>query len=182
MSRSGDPACPSEFDPCDPEKVFEFADRGSVELDPKQEQKMREHLTSCTECRELYERELNLNAFLNSLDFSELCFARSVSQHVAMALPTRPTWVRIFLGLIASLLLITAFVSLKSHGTEPIILVASTFGACWGFVAGSTKVAHSVFAAAGPILLLVLASGALADLLIALVVLSVSRKRRVREV
>jgi hypothetical protein len=181
MSRSGDTAPPGEFGPCDPEKVFEFADRGSEEFDPEQEQKMREHLDFCTECWELYERELNLNAFLNSLDFSEAYFARSISQHVAMALPTRSTWVRISWGLIASALLITAFVSLKSNGTEPIILAASTLGACWGFVAGSAKVAHSVFGAVGPILLLVLALGALADLLIALIVLSVSRKRRVRE-
>ncbi|HEX2097892.1 MAG TPA: hypothetical protein VHF46_02400 [Rubrobacteraceae bacterium] len=181
MSHSGGPAYPGEFGPCDPEKVFEFADMGSEGFDPEQEQIMREHLTFCMECRELYERELNLNAFLNSLDFSEVCFVRSISQHVAMALPTRSTWVRIFWGLIASALLVTAFVSLKSNGTEPIILAMSTLGACWGFVAGSAKVAHSALAAAGPILLLVLASGALADLLIVLVVLAVGRKRRVRE-
>jgi hypothetical protein len=182
MSRSGEPAHPGEFAPCNPEKVFEFADRGSEGFDPEQKQKMREHLACCAECRELYERELSLNAFLASLDLAEVCACRSISQHVVMALPTRSTWVRIFWGLIASVLLVTAFVSLKSNGTEPIILVASTVGACWGFVAGSAKVAHSVFATAGPILLLVLALGALADLLIALVVLSVSRKRRVREV
>ena len=181
MSRSGGTAPPGEFGPCDPEKLFEFADRGSEGFDPEQEQKMREHLAFCRGCRELHERELNLNASLNSLDFPEVCFARSISQHVAMALPTRSMWVRIFWGLIASALLVTSFVSLKSNGTEPIILAVSTLGACWGFVAGSAKVAHSIFAAAGPILLLVLALGALTDLLIVLVVFSVNRKRRARE-
>ncbi len=178
MSRSGEPAHPGEFAPCNPEKVFEFADRGSEGFDPEQKQKMQEHLACCTECRELYERELNLNAFLASLDLAEVCACRSISQHVVMALPTRSTWVRVLWGLLACALLVMVFVSLKANGTEPIILATSTLGACWGFIAGLAKVARSVFATAGPILLLVLALGALVDLLIALTVLSVSRRSR----
>ena len=186
MSRTGGPVDPGGFEPCgcDPEKVFEYADGryGPEEPGPEQEKEMRGHLASCPECRELYERELGLNAFLDSPDFSEACsLRRSVCQGVAMALPTRSAKVRVLWGLLAGALLLAAFVSLKSNGTEPVILAMSTLGACWGFVAGSAKVAHSVLTVAGPAIFLVLALGALADLFIALVVLSVSRKRRTRE-
>ena len=176
MSRSGGP---EEFDPrgCDPEKVFELADGW---IGPEQGQEIKVHLASCRGCRELYERELVLNAFLNSLDPSGMG-SRSVCQAVAMALPTRSVRVRILWGLLAGTFLVVALVSLRFNGTEPVILAMSTLGMCWGFVAGAAKVAHSVFAAAGSTILLVLAAGALADVFIALVVLFVSRNRRARE-
>jgi hypothetical protein len=185
MSCSGGPVGSARFDPCgcDPEKVFEYADRGGSPegLGSEQEKEMKAHLASCSACRELYDRELDLNACLGSLDFSEIrSMPNSVYQGVAMALPTRPVRVRILWGLLASALLVLASLSLKLNGTEPVILAMSTLGVCWGLVVGSAKVAHSFFAAAGPTILLVLALGALADLLIALVVLSVSRSRRTR--
>jgi hypothetical protein len=162
---------------CDPEKVFELAD-GS--LDIEQEREVRGHLSSCSGCRELYERELDLNAFLNFLDFSRVR-SRSVCPVVAMALPTRPTRVRILWGLLASALLVAALISLELNGTEPVILVMSILGACWGMVEGSADVARAVFAAAGTTILLALGLGALMDVLIALAVVSVSRGRRARE-
>ncbi len=163
---------------CDPEKVFEFAE-GSLGCD--QEREVRRHLASCAGCRELYERELHLSAYLNSLDFSRVCASRSVSQGVAMALPTRSTKVRILWGLLASALLIAALVSLELNGTEPVSVAISALGTCWGFIAGSAHVARAVFAAAGTTILLALALGALTDVLIALAVVSVSRGRRARE-
>lgn len=166
-----------EWSGCDPEKVFELADFGGV--DPEQEQRVWEHLSSCPDCRELYERELALNAYLRSFDFSTVC--SSVSRGVAMALPTRSPGVRAFWGLLAFALLVVSLVFLKLNGTEPVILLIGTLGAGWGFVAGLAKVAHTVLATAGPSILLLLALGALADLLIAFVVLSVSRSRRARE-
>jgi hypothetical protein len=186
MSCSEGPVGSGRFDPCgcDPEKVFEYADKGDSPegLDSEQEKDMREHLASCSECRELYERELDLNAFLSCLVFSEMrSTGNSVYQGVAMALPIRSARVRILWGLLASTLLAVAFVSLKFNGTEPVTLAMSTLGACWGLIVGLAKVSHSVFAVAGPTLLLMLALGALADLLIALVVLSVSRNRQARE-
>src|SRR5215207_9633906 len=73
MSCSGGPVGSGRFDPCgcDPEKVFEYADKGDSPegLGSEQEKEMREHLASCSECRELYERELDLNAFLSFLVF-----------------------------------------------------------------------------------------------------------------
>ena len=173
MSASGGP-CQG---PCDPGKVFELAD-GSLETG--QEPEVREHIASCSGCRELYECELDLNTFLSSLDFSRVR-ARSVCQGVAMALPTRPTKVRVLWGLLASALLVAALVSLELNGTEPVILTMSILGACWGLVAGSADVARAVFAAAGTTILLALALGALADVLIALAVISVNRGRRARE-
>jgi len=162
---------------CDPEKVFELAD-GS--LDTGQESEVRGHLSSCPGCRELYERELDLNAFLNSLDFSRVR-SRSVCPVVAMALPTRTARVRVLWGLLASALLVAALVSLELNGTEPVILVMSILGACWGLVEGSADVARAVFAAAGTTILLALGLGALMDVLIALALVSVSRGRRARE-
>jgi hypothetical protein len=163
---------------CDPEKVFELAE-GSLET--SQEREVRGHLASCVRCQELYERELHLSADLNSLDLSEACSVRSVCQGVAMALPTRHTKVRILWGLLASALLVAALVSLELNGTEPVSLAMTVLGNCWGLIAGSAHVARAVFAAAGTTILLALALGALTDLIIALVVVSVSRGRRARE-
>jgi hypothetical protein len=171
MSASG--ACE-----CDPGKVFEFAD-GS--LSPEQEQVMREHLTYCPGCRELHERELDLNAFLVSLDFSKVC-SRSVYKSVAMALPTRAVGVRLLWGLLAFSLLVAALVSLELGGTEPVILAMNVLGAGWGLVVGSAEVVRAVLAAAGTAILLLLALGALVDVLIALAVVSLNRGRRAREV
>jgi hypothetical protein len=162
---------------CDPEKVFELAD-GGLGLD--QERETREHLASCPECQELYERELDLSAFLCSLDFSRIC-SRSVCQGVAMALPTRSAKMRVLWGLLAGALLIAALISLELNGMHPVFLAMSILGACWGLVEGSTDVARAVLIAAGPTILLVLALGALVDILIALAVVSVNRGRRARE-
>ncbi len=188
MSHPGGPPGPggTGSDPCgcDLEKVFELADRvgGPEGLDHEQERKIREHFVSCAGCRELYEREIELNACLDSLEFSGMHSCRSVCRGVAMALPTRSARARVLWGLLAVALLVAALVSLERNGTEPVILVMSTLGVCWGFVLGSTDVARAVFAAAGPTILLALALGALADILIALVLFSLSRGRRTREV
>jgi hypothetical protein len=185
MSRLEGPLGPGRFDPCDcnPEKIFELADKGS---DPdglallEQERKMQEHLTSCSGCRELYEHELGLNTFLYSLDFSELR-SQSVSRGVAMALPTRSVGVRILWGLLATAFLAVAFVSLELSGTEPVILAMSILSTCWGFIVGAADATREIFVAVGPIILFVLALGALVDVFIALVIIVLRRRRRVRE-
>ncbi len=153
---------------CDPEKVFELAE-GNLETDKERE--ARVHLASCAGCRELYERELDLNTYLNSLDLFEECSVRSVCQGVAMALPTRPTKVRVLWGLLASALLVAALISLELNGTEPVSVAMTVLGSCWGLIAGSAHVARAVFATAGTTILLALALGALTDVLIALAVL-----------
>ena len=185
MSHLGGPVGAGGFDPCncDREKVFELVDgRGDPEgIDPEQERKIREHLTSCSRCRELYERELNLNAFLNSLDFSVLR-SRSVAQGVAMALPTRSARARVLWGLLAAALLTMAFLSVDFNSTGPVIVAISILGACWDSVVGLADVARVVFAAVGSTILLVLALGALVDLFVAFVVLFARRSRRTREV
>jgi hypothetical protein len=162
---------------CDHQKVFELAD-GSLSLE--QEEGTREHVISCTGCRELYERELRLNTHLGSLDFFEAC-QRSVCQGVVMALPTRPARARVLWGLLAAALLVAALVTLELNGAEPVMLTMSVLGAGWGFVSGSADVARAVFAAAGSTILLMLALGAVLDVLIALAVVAVTRGRRVRE-
>ena len=184
MSRSKGPLGPGRFDPCDcdPEKIFELADRGSDPDGPalERERKMQEHLGSCSGCRELYEHELDLNAFLRSLDFSELR-SRSVARGVAMALPTRSAWVRFLWGLLATALLAVAFVSLEFNGMELVILTMSILSTCWGFIVGTADATREIFAAVGSIILFMLALGALADVFVAFVIIFLRRRRRVRE-
>ena len=161
---------------CDHELVFELADGG---LDGETCETLRDHLKGCVDCRELYEHELGLNAYLASLDFPEPRHP-SVHEGVAMALPTRSPFARLAWGAIAAVLLALALVYLELHGTEPVIMAMNLLAAGWGFVSGSAGVAHAVFAAVGPIILLALCVGAVADLLLALVFVSIHRGRRAR--
>ena len=161
--------------PCDPEPIFELAD-GS--LSPEREREVRAHLRDCGGCRTLYERELRLNASLGSLAFDE---PRSVCRGVVMALPTRSIKARLLWAGLAVALLLTTSVTLMLGGTNFAALFVEAIGAFWGFVAGFADVIQVVFAAAGPALLAALAVGALVDLVIAAVYLSVTR-RRAREV
>ena len=157
--------------PCDPEPIFELAD-GS--LAPEREREVREHLKDCRRCLSLYERELRLNASLSSLEFGE---AGSVCQVVAMALPTRSIRVRLLWAGLALVLLLTTSVALILYGTNLAVLVIDALNVFWGFVAGLADVVQVVFAAVGPALLVALGIGALVDLIIGVVYLSVSRRR-----
>lgn len=161
--------------PCDPEPIFELAD-GS--LGPEREREVRTHLSGCRSCQALYRRELRLNASLGSLQFEE---TRSVCPGVAMALPTRSMKARLLWAGLAVVLLLTTSVALVLFGTNVAVLVIDALNAFWGFVAGFADVVQVVFTAFGSALLVALGVGALVDLVIAAVYLSVSR-RRAREV
>ena len=161
--------------PCDPEPIFELAD-GS--LAPEQERAVRAHVGGCRGCRDLFEKELRLNASLGTLDFDE---PRSVCRGVAMALPTRSLRARLRWAGLAVVLLLTASVTLMLGGTNLAALFVEAMGVFWGFVAGLADVIRVVFTAVGPALLVPLAVGALVDLVVVTVYLSVSR-RRAREV
>ncbi|MBV9455373.1 MAG: hypothetical protein JOZ19_14870 [Rubrobacter sp.] len=184
MSSSEGPLGPGRLDPydCDPEKIFELADTSSDpdRLALEQERKIQEHLASCSGCRELYEHELDLNNFLHYLAFSELR-PRSVSRGVVMALPTRSVEVRILWGLLATALLAVVFVSLEFTSTEPVFLAMSILSTCWGFIVGAADATREIFVTVGPIILYVLALGALADVFVAFVIIFLRRRRRVRE-
>ena len=162
---------------CDHELVFELADGG---LDEGAAAPLHDHLQGCARCRDLYERELGLNAYLSSLDFPGTC-SSSVHKGVAMALPTRCLRVRLAWAALASILLALVFVYLELNGMEPLIVAASVLAVGWGLLLGSTDVARTLLAAAGSTLLLILAVGTLADLLIALAFVSAHRRRRARE-
>ncbi len=157
--------------PCDPEPIFELAD-GS--LGPEREREVRAHLSVCNGCRTLYKRELDLNASLGCLEFEE---PGSVCCVVAMALPTRSLKVRLIWAGLAVVLLLTTSVALILYGTNLAVLVVDALNVFWGFVSGFADVIQVVFAAIGPALLVALAIGALVDLIIAAVYLSVSRRR-----
>ncbi len=160
---------------CDPEPIFELAD-GS--LGQERETEVRTHLRDCRGCRTLYEKELRLNSSLGSLAFEE---PRSVCRGVAMALPTRSLRSRLLWAGLAVVLLLTTSVTLMLGGTNLVFLFVEAMSVFWGFVAGFADVIQVIFAAIGPVLLVVLAAGALVDLVLAAVYLSVSR-RRAREV
>ncbi len=181
---SGEPGfgpCGSPYGPpCDHERVFELADGG---LEPEEAREVRRHVELCSPCRDLYEREVHLNSYLRSDDFSGgRMVSCSVHRGVAMALPTRSPVARLLWAALAGALLLLALAYLELNDTEPVMLAMSMLAACWGLVSGSADVVRAVLAAAGPTILLVLALGALADLLIALVFVSASRgRRRARE-
>ena len=173
---------PGEADPrvCNPEKVFELADQDAAaeSLEVGEERELRNHLARCRECRELYERELDLNAFLSSLDFQ--AGSRSVHRGVAMSLPTRSAGGRVMWGLLAVVLLLAALSSLELEAAQPIMLSMGILGAFWALISSSVEVLIAIVDAAGFTILLLLVLGALADLLIALAVVF-SRRRRAQE-
>ena len=100
---------------CDPEVIFELADGA---LGPERAREIRDHLEACPDCRELYEKELELSAFLGSLELAE---PRSVCPGVAMALPTRPLKARLLWATLALALLLVA--------AGPVLLAALAVGA-----------------------------------------------------
>ena len=173
---------PGEADPrvCNPEKVFELADQDAAaeSLEVGEERELRNHLARCRECRELYERELDLNAFLSSLDFQ--AGSRSVHRGVATSLPTRSAGGRVMWGLLAVVLLLAALSSLELEAAQPIMLSMGILGAFWALISSSVEVLIAIVDAAGLTILFLLVLGALADLLIALAVVF-SRRRRAQE-
>ena len=164
MSRPGGPRC-------DPERVFELADGG---LSLEAERETRAHVNRCPDCRELYEEELRLSARIGSLEVGP---TRSVCREVAMALPTRLVGGRILWAGLALVLLAAVSLALSLDGTNPAALVVDSVNAFWAFVSGLAEVAEAFLAAAGPAVLVAFGVGAVVDLLIAGVVLSVSRRR-----
>ena len=156
---------------CDPEVIFELADGA---LGTEREREVRAHLGRCPGCRALYESELELNASLGSLEFEE---PRSVCRVVAMALPTRSVKVRLLWAGLALILLFVAALALSLEGTIPAVFAVDALVVFWGFVSGSADVVRVLLTAVGPALLVALAVGALLDLIIAAVYLSVSRRR-----
>lgn len=160
---------------CDPEQIFELTDRA---LTPEKEKEIRAHLKRCPNCQAVYKRETELNACLRSLDFPR---PRSVREGVAMALPTRPLKARLLWALLAGILLSTALVALGTNGLNPAVFVVDAMTMFWSSASTLRDLLDIVLAVAGGTLLIALAVGAMLDLLLAAVLISVVR-RRTREV
>jgi predicted anti-sigma-YlaC factor YlaD len=160
---------------CDPEAIFELADGA---LGPERVREIRNHLNDCPGCRELYEQELELNAYLRSMEFAQ---PRSVCPQVAMALPTRPLKARLLWAVLALVLLLVASLALSLDGTSPMVFAVGALGTFWSLVSGFADVVQAVLVVAGPVLLVALIAGALLDLFIAAALLWTTR-RRAREV
>lgn len=158
---------------CEPEVVFELADRA---LDAGREREVRRHLNACPGCRELYEREVRLNERLGSLEFSE-ANTRSVCESVAMSLPTRPIKARFLWAFLALGLLATALFALVSQGAGSVAFVMDAVESFQGASMLLTDLLGTALAAAGSIVLVALAVGAVLDILLAAVLFSVARRR-----
>ena len=158
---------------CDSEAVFELAD-GALGADRARE--ARAHLDGCPGCRELYERELDLNAILRSVELADPR-PRSVCPMVAMALPTRPLKARILWASLALILLAVASLALSLDGTNPMVFAVNALGVFWGVVAGLADVIQTMLVAAAPLLLLALAVGTLLDLCLAAALFWTTRRR-----
>jgi predicted anti-sigma-YlaC factor YlaD len=156
---------------CDPQVIFELADGA---LGPERAREIRAHLEACPGCRKLYEKELELSAFLGSLELAE---PRSVCPGVAMALPTRTLQARLLWAALALALLLVASLALGLDGAHPAVFAVNALGAFWGVVSGFTDVAQTILVAAGPIILVALAVGALLDLSLAAALLWTTRRR-----
>ncbi len=156
---------------CDPQVIFELADGA---LGPEQTREVRDHLEACPGCREHYEKELRLSAFLGSLELAE---PRSVRPSVAMALPTRPLKARLLWATLAMALLLVASLALSLDGGHPAVFAVNALGVFWGLVSGFADVARTILVAAGPVLLVALAVGALLDLALAAALLWMTRRR-----
>jgi predicted anti-sigma-YlaC factor YlaD len=156
---------------CDPQAIFELADDA---LGPERAREVRDHLETCPGCRELYERELQMNASLRCLEFAE---PRSVCPSVAMALPTRPLKARLLWAALALALLLVASLALSLDGTNPAVFAVNALGVFWAVVSGFADAARTMLVAAGPVLLVALAVGALIDLSLAAALLWTTRRR-----
>ena len=159
-------------DCCDPRAVFELANGA---LGPERERDVRGHLTSCSGCRELYEREVGLVTLLGDVDFRAP--DASVRREVVMALPTRCVGARLMWGALAVALLVAALLALVMDGANPLVPAADAVDLFRGFVLGVTDVTQTVFVVAGPTIVVALAVGAVLDLVIAAVVLAKSRRK-----
>jgi predicted anti-sigma-YlaC factor YlaD len=135
---------------------------------------VRAHLEACPGCRKLFEREQELNAALDSLEFAE---SRSVCPSVVMALPTRPIKTRLLWTALALALLLVASLALSLDGTHPALFAMNALGVFWGLVSGFADVAQTVLVAAAPIIFVALVVGALLDLVLAAALLWTTRRR-----
>ena len=156
---------------CDPLAIFELADGA---LGPERAREVRNHIQACPGCRELYDKEKELNAALDSLEFAE---TRPVGPSVVMALPTRPLKTRLLWTALAIGLLLVASLALSLEGTTPAVLAVNALGVFWGVVSGIAGAAQTVLVAAGPVILLALVVGALLDLSLAAALLWTTRRR-----
>ncbi len=156
---------------CDPQAIFELADGA---LGPERAREVRAHLEACPGCRKLYEKEEELNAALDSLEFAE---ARSVCPAVVMALPTRPLKTRLLWAALSLALLLVASLALSFDGTAPAVFAVNALGVFWGVVSGFADAAQTILVAAGPVILAALVVGALLDLSLAAALLWTTRRR-----
>lgn len=179
MSGCGPAAGQRDEPGCDPGLVFELAD-GS--LAPEEARPVRRHLEGCPNCRRLYERERALSQSLRSADYfdaprsaTEGC---AVHRAVAMALPTRRPLARLLWAVLAAGVLVWAVLFVGA--VEAMLSAVGALAAIRGLVSSAGEVSRAVLAAFWPGLLVILAVGAAADLLIACGVL-LARRARARQ-
>lgn len=158
---------------CDEERIFDLAERT---LEPDEARSVRTHLDECPGCLRLYERNVELNARLNSIGSPDEV-SHSVCRDVVMAIPTRSVRARIYWGALAFGLLVVALLASYLSGSNLVALASSTVGIVVSFVSGFAEMARTILVMGGPVILIALLVGTLVDVLIAVVLLSALRRR-----
>lgn len=164
---------------CDPEAVFELVDGQAV---GEKARSVRLHVEGCPGCRELYEREVELNDRLGAFDGCPVSVG-SVSRMVAMALPTRTARSRAVWAMLAVALSLSALLALEVSGRSPVIQFLDMAAWSSGATAGLWDVAMILFTVTGRWVVMVLLVGITLDLVIAAVVAAIfaRRNRHTRE-
>lgn len=157
---------------CDPRLVFELAEGA---LEPGRRRQVLSHLESCPGCRARYERERRLSEQLRQASVPP---AGSVCREVAMELPTRPAGVRFAWVFLCLAVLLADGAALVLAGVNPLVFASGLLGLFWAVASGLATAGRVLVEAAGAALLVALAAGALADLLVAAIVISARRRAR----
>ncbi|ABG03831.1 hypothetical protein Rxyl_0864 [Rubrobacter xylanophilus DSM 9941] len=157
---------------CDPRLIFELAEGA---LEPARRRRALAHLESCPLCRARYERERRLS---ERLRLASPPATGSVRREVAMELPTRTAAVRAAWVVLCLALLLADGAALGLAGANPLAFASGLLGLFWAVASGLATAGRVLVEAAGGVLLAALAAGALADLLVAAVVVSARRRAR----
>ena len=164
--------------PCDPEGIFELADGQAT---AERAHAVRLHIDECPGCRDLYEKEVELNERLGG--FGCPVPGRSVSRMVAMALPTRTARARAVWAMLATALSLSALLALEVSGRSPTILLFDAAAWSSGAFAGVWDIGGILFTVVGRWVVIALLVGVAVDLVLAAVVAMIfaRRARRTRE-
>lgn len=159
----------------DEQELFEMVEGA---LESGREHELSAHLEKCPECYETYRRECGLSDSLrSSLDGASSCRGKRFLRSVAMALPTRSRRFRMLWGIGGAFLLLAAVLALQAREVSPFVSFMQLTEAFNAFVMNFADTMEIMISAAGYVLLPVLGAVILANAVIAVLTLSMLRRR-----